>query len=74
MRHLLFLLPIALAACVKPGGEYPSLAPRAAEAIDLAAVDDLHLRPFAKQLGAGPLLADGRGGLRRWFGWRRTLR
>ena len=34
MRHLLFLLPIALAACVKPGGEYPSLAPRPAEAID----------------------------------------
>ena len=33
MRRLLFLAPIALAACVKPGGEYPSLAPRAAEAI-----------------------------------------
>lgn len=34
MHRLLFLAPIVLAACVKPGGEYPSLAPRAAEAID----------------------------------------
>jgi hypothetical protein len=34
MRRLLILVPIALAGCVKPGGEYPSLAPRAAEAID----------------------------------------
>lgn len=34
MRRFLFLLALALAACVKPGGEYPSLAPRAAEAID----------------------------------------
>lgn len=29
-----FLLSLALAACFRPGGPYPSLAPRAAEAID----------------------------------------
>lgn len=34
MRYAVFLLLIALSACATPGGPYPSLQPRAAEAID----------------------------------------
>lgn len=34
MRRLLLLLSLALAACSTPGGPYPSLQPRPAEAID----------------------------------------
>ncbi len=34
MRHTLFFLPLALAACSTTPGPTPSLAPRAAEAID----------------------------------------
>jgi len=34
MRQPLFLAPLLLAACASPGGPYPSLQPRAAEAID----------------------------------------
>ena len=34
MRRLLFLTILALGACSAPGGPYPSLQPRAAEAVD----------------------------------------
>ena len=34
MRSLAFLLPVAIAGCSTPGGPYPSLQPRPAEAID----------------------------------------
>jgi hypothetical protein len=34
MRHLACLAVLALSACAAPGGPYPSLQPRAAEAID----------------------------------------
>jgi hypothetical protein len=66
MRHLLFVSILALAACSTPGGPYPSLQPRAAEAIDprLPVVRPVNDRPvtaaLAERLSA--LVVAGRSG------------
>ena len=52
MRHLAFVSILALAACSAPGGPYPSLQPRAAEAIDprLPVVRPVNDRPATRSL------------------------
>jgi hypothetical protein len=52
MRHFAFVPIIALAACSTPGGPYPSLQPRAAEAIDprLPVVRPVNDRPATASL------------------------
>jgi hypothetical protein len=52
MRHLAFVSMLALGACSAPGGPYPSLQPRAAEAIDprLPVVRPVNDRPATGSL------------------------
>jgi hypothetical protein len=52
MRHLAFVSILALGACSAPGGPYPSLQPRAAEAIDprLPVVRPVNDRPVTAAL------------------------
>jgi hypothetical protein len=52
MRHLAFVSILALGACSSPGGPYPSLQPRAAEAIDprLPVVRPVNDRPVTAAL------------------------
>ena len=54
MRRLLFVTTLMLAACSSAGGPYPSLQPRAAEAIDprLQPVRPVNDRPVAPSLAA----------------------
>src|SRR5256885_8100996 len=54
MRQLALLSIIALCACTAPGGLYPSLQPRAAEAIDprVPVVRPMNNRPVAPALAA----------------------
>ena len=54
MRNSVCLILLALAACSAPGGPYPSLQPRAAEAIDprLPIVRPMNDRPVGASLAA----------------------
>jgi hypothetical protein len=54
MRKALFLIIMALSACAAPGGPYPSLQPRAAEAIDprVPVERPINKRPAAQTLTA----------------------
>jgi len=54
MRRSSLIAALALAACTRPGGPYPSLAPRAAEAIDprVPIVKPLNDRPASTELVA----------------------
>ena len=54
MRRLAFLSIVALGACSTPGGPYPSLQPRAAEAIDprVPVVRPVNDRPVTASLAA----------------------
>ena len=54
MRGFVFLAILALGACSAPGGPYPSLQPRAAEAIDprVPVVRPLNDRPVTASLAA----------------------
>ena len=54
MRVTAWLIPLALAACSAPGGPYPSLQPRAAEAIDprVPVVKPINDRPVAAALAS----------------------
>jgi hypothetical protein len=54
MRRPLFLTVLMLAACSAPGGPYPSLQPRAAEAIDprIQPVRPINDRPVAPALAS----------------------
>jgi hypothetical protein len=66
MRRLAFVSIIALAACSAPGGPYPSLQPRAAEAIDprLPVVRPVNDRPATSSLvdRLATLVSAARGG------------
>ena len=61
-----FLLTAVTAACTAPGGPYPSLAPRAAEAIDprLPVIKPMNDRPVDPTLAAklAQLVAQAKGG------------
>ena len=54
MRNAAFLALLALSACAAPGGPYPSLRPRAAEAIDprVPVVRPMNDRPVTPELAA----------------------
>ena len=54
MRRLALLSSLALSACIAPGGPYPSLQPRAAEAIDprVPPVRPINDRPVTASLAA----------------------
>ena len=54
MRRLALLSILALSACIAPGGPYPSLQPRAAEAIDprVPPVRPINDRPVTASLAA----------------------
>jgi hypothetical protein len=66
MRKPLFLAILSLSACTSPGGPYPSLRPRAAEAIDprVEPARPINGRPVAPALAAqlGALVAQARAG------------
>jgi hypothetical protein len=66
MRFVSFLPILALAACAAPGGPYPSLQPRAAEAIDprVPVERPVNDRPATPALAArlAELVAQARGG------------
>jgi hypothetical protein len=66
MRRLLLLTVLVLAACSSAGGPYPSLQPRAAEAIDprVAVVRPMNDRPVRPALAAqlAALVDQARGG------------
>ena len=66
MRRTLLLTLCALSACSSPGGPYPSLQPRAAEAIDprLEPVRPINDRPVTPALAAklAALVEQARGG------------
>ena len=66
MRRTLLLSLCALSACSSPGGPYPSLQPRAAEAIDprLEPVRPINDRPVTPALAAklAALVEQARGG------------
>jgi hypothetical protein len=66
MRRTLFLSMIALSACSSPGGPYPSLQPRVAEAIDprVEVVRPINDRPVAPALNArlAALIDEARSG------------
>lgn len=66
MRRMSILALAALGACSSPGGPYPSLQPRAAEAIDprVAVVRPLNDRPVTPALAAqlASLVAQARSG------------
>jgi len=66
MRGLAFLPILLVAACSAPGGPYPSLQPRAAEAIDprLPVVRPVNDRPVTASLAArlGELVNEARSG------------
>jgi len=66
MRRFIMLPIAALAACSSPGGPYPSLQPRAAEAIDprLPVVRPINDRPVTAALASrlGDLVAQARSG------------
>ena len=66
MRRLALLPIIALAACATPGGPYPSLQPRAAEAIDprVPVERPINDRPVSAGLSArlGALVSQARSG------------
>ena len=66
MRRSLIIAAFALAACTRPGGPYPSLAPRAGEAIDprVPIVKPLNDRPAGAELVARleALVAEARSG------------
>ena len=66
MRGFILLSIAALAACSSPGGPYPSLQPRAAEAIDprLPVVRPINERPVTAALASrlADLVAQARGG------------
>jgi hypothetical protein len=66
MRRWLILSVVVLAACSAPGGPYPSLQPRAAEAIDprVQPVKPMNDRPVAAALASrlAALVEQARGG------------
>ena len=66
MRAPLFLTLVLLGACASPGGPYPSLQPRAAEAIDprVPVERPINDRPVTPALAArlAELVAQARGG------------
>lgn len=66
MRKPLILTVLVLGACSSPGGPYPSLQPRAAEAIDprIQPVRPMNDRPVAPALASqlAALVAQARGG------------
>jgi hypothetical protein len=66
MRSALLPTVVLLSACAAPGGPYPSLQPRAAEAIDprVPVERPINDRPVAPALAArlGELVAQARGG------------
>jgi len=66
MRSLPFVALLAVTACTSAGGPYPSLQPRAAEAIDprVQPIRPINDRPVAPALAAqlGALIAQARAG------------
>ena len=66
MRSLPFVALLAVTACTSAGGPYPSLQPRAAEAIDprVQPIRPINDRPVAAALAAqlGALIAQARAG------------
>jgi hypothetical protein len=66
MRRLLLMTILALGACSSPGGPYPSLQPRAAEAIDprLQPLRPINERPVTPALATqlAGLVGQARGG------------
>ena len=66
MRKLVCLIVLSLSACAAPGGPYPSLQPRAAEAIDprVPVERPMNERPVTPALASrlGELVAQARSG------------